>query len=204
MSQLARVLHRPKCPFCRRLRAYLTERGITDFELVRYDAERDHDALCRANPKAQVPTWETSDGLRLFESSIIMEFLEDSRPAGGLLDSDPATRATTRILFNLTDGPLVAPLKSVVNTSPDDPEHITGIEAFTKTLKMVEPRLHPDGPFALGSTFSMADLTTPPVILRALEGGLPPGSLSPRLAAWTRAVLSRPAVRELYPDVKLD
>ena len=199
----ARVLHRPLCPFCRRLRAYLAERDITDFELVGYDPERHHDELCGNNPKAQVPTWQTDDGLALFESAVIMEYLEETRPEGGLLPSEPAARAVTRMLYNLSDTLLVGPLKLIVHPPADDPARIGGVSAFREVLAKIEPRLDAEGPFALGSDFTMADLSAVPLILRAIEGGMPASALTPRMRRKTAATLERPSVRALYPDVSL-
>ena len=57
-----RLLHRPKCPFSRRLRAYIEEKGI-DVRLERWDKERHPGELVRRGFRPRVPVFMRADGL---------------------------------------------------------------------------------------------------------------------------------------------
>ncbi|HJL19109.1 MAG TPA: glutathione S-transferase family protein [Sandaracinaceae bacterium LLY-WYZ-13_1] len=192
-----RVLHRPSCPFCRRLRAYLAERDL-EVDLVGYAPDTHHDELCRGNPKGQVPTCELPDGLVLFESSIIMEYLEDTQPARRLMPASAEARARARLLYDLSDHRLTALLKPVVRLAPDDPERVKAVEAFTALVADAERYLSEEGPFVEGAEMTFADLSVPPLVLRAMEAGLELADLPPRVRRWVEAVGARPTVRALF------
>jgi glutathione S-transferase len=193
-----RVLHRPLCPFCRRLRAYLAEKGLT-VDLVTYAPREHHAELCGANPKGQVPTCALPDGLVLYESTIIMQYLEETHPEPPLMPTSPEARARMRLLYDLADVRMPPCLLGFVRTAEDDPERPRFEEGLVGVASDAERLLSPDGPFAEGADFTLADLSVPPLLLRALEAGLAPQVLSPRLRRWCEAVAARPSVRELFP-----
>jgi len=196
------VLHRPRCPFCRRLRAYLVERDI-EVELVDYDPAVHHDRLLRLNPKAQVPVLELPSGLALYESSIIMEYLEDERPGSGLTPTAPEARARMRLLYDLADVGIAKHLPHFVRAPADAPEKVSHHRALIDQVAVAERWLSRVGPYVEGAAFSMADLSLPPLIFRALEAGLVWEELSERTRAWCAATLERPSVRGLFPEVKV-
>lgn len=200
MSNLppARVLHRPRCPFCRRLRAYLSEKGL-EVELVRFDPERHEAELRRLNPKGQVPTYEEPGGVALYESWVIMEYLEETHPEPTLMPSDPGLRARTRLLFDLADQRLAGPLQGFARLPVDHPDRRQHRDALVSIPADAE-RLLDDGDLAFAGRFTLADLSVPPMLLRALEAGLEPGELSPRLRAWVLSAARRPSLRALFPE----
>lgn len=194
-----RVIHRPRCPFCRRLRAYISEKGL-QVELVKFDPERQDADLRRLNPKGQVPTYEEPGGVELYESWVIMEYLEETHPDPALMPTDPRRRARTRLLFDLADQRLAAPLAGFARLPVDHPDRGRHHDALVSIAADAERVLDPDGDFAFDRRFSLADLSAPPMLLRALEAGLDFGELSPRVRAWIVAVTRRPSVRELFPE----
>jgi glutathione S-transferase len=194
-----RVLHRPRCPFCRRLRAYLGEKGLS-VDLVPYAPEAHHDELCGANPKGQVPTCALPDGLVLYESSIIMHYLEETHPEPALTPPSPEARARMRLLYDLSDHRMPPFLVGFVRSAADDPARVKHAEDLVRVAAEAERFLSPEGPLAEGAELSLADLSVPPLLLRALEGGLAPDALPPRIRRWCEAVAGRPSVRELFPE----
>lgn len=196
------ILHRPRCPFSRRLRAYLSEKGL-QAELVRFDPER-HDAdLRRVNPRAQLPIYEEPGGVALYESAIIMEYLEESHPEPLLMPADPKLRARTRLLYDLADQRLAAPLAGFARLRPDDPDRSARRADLIAISSDAERLLDPDDNFAFDGHFSFADLSVPPILFRAMEAGLALEELPPRLRGWLIAVGRRPSLRQLFPDVPL-
>src|SRR4029079_1832604 len=62
----------------------------------------DLDEFARLNPRREVPTL-VDDDVRVFDSTIILEYLEDRWPTPALLPASPADRARVRTLEELCD-----------------------------------------------------------------------------------------------------
>ena len=87
----------PLSSYCQKVKIAMREKGVP-FEAVLPDAfgtgQRDV-RFAAANPRGEVPALLV-DGNTIFDSTIIMEFLEDSWPQPALLPSDPLARAFAR------------------------------------------------------------------------------------------------------------
>ena len=68
----------PACPYCHRVRIVLAEKGIS-VDVVDVDARNLPDEVMDFNPYGTVPTLVDRD-LRLYESRIIMEYLDERFP----------------------------------------------------------------------------------------------------------------------------
>jgi glutathione S-transferase len=153
----------------------------------------------RLTPKHQVPTYEEPGGVELYESWIIMEYLEETHPEPRLMPDDPLLRARTRLLFDLADQRLAAPLAAYARLPVDHPERGRHHDALVSIASDAERLLDPESDFAFARKFGLADLSAPPMLLRALEAGLDFQELSPRVRAWVVAATRRPSVRGLFP-----
>ena len=87
----------PLCPYCHRVRMVLAEKGIA-VDVVDVDARNLPDELMDFNPYGNVPTLVDRD-LRLYESRIIMEYLDERFPHPPLLPVDPVSRANSRLFM---------------------------------------------------------------------------------------------------------
>jgi RNA polymerase-associated protein len=85
----------PACPYCHRVRIVLAEKGIS-VDIVDVDACHLPDEVLDFNPYGTVPTLVDRD-LRLYESRIIMEYLDERFPHPPLLPVDPVARANARL-----------------------------------------------------------------------------------------------------------
>ena len=63
-----------------------------------------------ANPRAEVPAL-IHDGVGVFDSTIILEYLEDKWPSPALLPREPAARARARMLEDAMDTHYEKPLQ---------------------------------------------------------------------------------------------
>jgi stringent starvation protein A len=202
LAGLPEVLYRRQCPFCRRLQAYLLEKGL-QARLLEFHPDRDMARLRALNPKAQVPTWREGD-LTLFESFIIMQYLEESHPEPSLAPATAAGWARTRLLYDLSDTVCTPSMLGFVRVPPDHPSRPQHRDDLVAHSAAIAALLDSVGPFALGARFTLADLSLPPLLFRGLEKGLSPDALPPRIRRWGGAVLARAALTELFPSVRLD
>jgi RNA polymerase-associated protein len=88
----------PGCPYCHRVRMVIAEKRI-NIEVVDVDAKSPSDELLESNPYGTVPTLIDRD-LRLYESTIVMEYLDERFPHPPLLPVDPVGRANARLFIH--------------------------------------------------------------------------------------------------------
>lgn len=84
--------------YCHRVRIVLAEKGIT-VDVVDVRDGRKPDDLASLNPYNEVPTLADRD-LSLYQSMIIMEYLEERFPHPPLLPVYPVARAQSRLLIH--------------------------------------------------------------------------------------------------------
>lgn len=200
--QHLRLFGRRLCPYSRRVSAYITERGL-DIERVAFEPARHATALRALNPKMTVPTLQLDETFAIFESLIMMEFLEDQGGDEPLMPIGPRDRARTRLLYDLADHRMGVPMRDFVRAPLDDPGRAGHARALAHVALDALPLLSHEGPFALGAGFTLADLSVPPLVLRAVEAGFEADALPQRVYSWCSAVLARSSVREQFPDVAL-
>src|SRR5215212_9316117 len=99
----------PLSLFARKVEIALREKGL-EFErvMVPFSQERGyapkHPDVLAANPKGQVPVLVDGD-LSLFDSTVILEYLEDAYPDPPLYPAAPKARARCRMLELLAADP---------------------------------------------------------------------------------------------------
>ncbi|MGD8932097.1 MAG: glutathione S-transferase N-terminal domain-containing protein, partial [Chromatiales bacterium] len=91
----------PSNSYCHRVRVVLAEKNIT-YEIEDIDPLNMPEALMELNPYGTLPTLVDRD-LRLYESRIIMEYLDERFPHPPLLPVDPVSRSTSRLLMYRVD-----------------------------------------------------------------------------------------------------
>lgn len=84
-----------RCPYSHRVRMVLTEKNITA-DVVDVEASRPGDDVMDLNPYGSLPTLVDRE-LTLYESNIIMEYLDERFPHPPLLPVDPVARASARL-----------------------------------------------------------------------------------------------------------
>ncbi len=198
---LPRVLIRSRCSLSRRLRAYFDEKSYA-VRLEAFDPTRHGRELGRRNPKGSTPIFEQGDGLVLWDSRIIIEYIEELLPSPALMPTDPECRARTRLLFDLADSLLEPSVRAFAAETKSKKREKRG-EQISDIARTIKVHLSHDGPLAVGKRFTVADLSVPPVLLGAIEHGYDPAQLPIRIRLWLQTVLERPSVRKLYRDVRL-
>lgn len=161
------------------------------------------------NPKGQVPVLIDGD-LTIYDSTVILEYLEDAYPTPPLYPADPRTRARCRQWELFADEVLLAPVRLLFHrTEPHAPDDARWLAAEAATpaaeaailahCAMLQAQLctreH------LCGTFSVADLAVFMVLLHAERNGFPVGDDHPHLAAWRARLEGRPAFAAIVAQV---
>ena len=85
------------CPSCHRARVVLSEKGISA-DMVEVDPNHPQEDLYELNPYGTVPMLVDRD-LVLYESSVILEYLEERFPHPPLMPVYPVSRARSRLMM---------------------------------------------------------------------------------------------------------
>jgi glutathione S-transferase len=182
------------------------DRIMVPFTQTRGYAPKHPDVLA-VNPKAQVPVLVDGD-VTLYDSTVIIEYLEDAYPSPPLFPTSPAMRARCRLLELEADEVLLVPVRALMHrTSPPEParrevqeREATRAEAdILDHYRKISSKLS-DGDFLCG-VFSAADIATFMVIHYALRLGGPPLDGHPKLAAWYRRLAERPSFAPVIAEI---
>jgi glutathione S-transferase len=104
-----KLLASPASPYTRKVRIVLTEKKIDcDLELV--DVHPAENPVNRHNPLGKIPTLILDDGTALYDSRVIVEFLDGKSPISRLIPEDLRDRVAVRRWEALADGVLDAGL----------------------------------------------------------------------------------------------
>ena len=94
-------------PFVRKVRIVLAEKKI-DYDLEIDDPWKDESRARRVNPLSQVPVLVLDDGTALYDSRVIVEYLDSASPLARLIPADKRERIEARRWEALADGILDA------------------------------------------------------------------------------------------------
>ena len=204
----------PLSLFARKVEIALHEKGLRfEREMVPFSQAKGyapkHPAVLAANPKGQVPVLVDGD-LTLFDSTVILEYLEDFRPEPPLYPRAPAAKARCRLLELHADEVMLPPLRTLMHRSvppvadaalrrTQEEEARRGEERLRAIFDELERRLGGDE-FLCGA-YGVADIATFLMAfwVRRLKG---PGlDAHPGLAAWYDRVHARPAVAPVVDEI---
>ncbi|MGE0724485.1 MAG: glutathione S-transferase family protein [Alphaproteobacteria bacterium] len=204
----------PLSLFSRKVEIALHEKGLPfDRELVPFSQSEGyspkHPAVVAANPKGQVPVLVDGD-LTLFDSTLILEYLEDAYPGRPLYPAGARERARCRLMELTADEILLPPIRSLMfRTSPPDPDpdrrRAQQTEArraeglLAERYRVLEARLGEAAFFCGG--FTTADIALFMTILFANRLGGPPLDGCPALSAWYARVGARPGPARVAAEV---
>jgi len=149
------------CPFAHRCRLAVALKGL-DHERVEVDLAEMPDWYRKLSPNQKVPLLE-HNGNKVWESSIINEYLEDAFPETPLLSGDPLLRARARLSIDFTGQNLVPNFYKVLQDS--DPQ---ALERIQKAIHDMAEWMDADGPFWLGGAPGLADIAIYPWFERML------------------------------------
>lgn len=94
-------------PYVRKVRVVLAEKKV-DYDFVLEDVMAENSAIHENNPLGKVPCLVMEDGFCMFDSRVIVEYLDTLTPVGKLLPAPGRERASIKCWEALADGMLDA------------------------------------------------------------------------------------------------
>ncbi len=196
MDTLTLVSHH-LCPYAQRAAIALSEKGLP-FERIDIDLADKPDWFKAISPLGKVPLLKVShsDGTDIiFESGVILEYLEDSRP-NPLHPTGSLQRARHRSWIEF--GSTILNRIARFYNAPTASDLKVETEALTRMFESLENELS-EGPWFAGYRFSLVDAVYGP-IFRYFDVFETIGDYSifdhtPKITVWRQALSERPSVR---------
>src|SRR2546428_9626206 len=188
----------PLSPYAQKVKIALAEKGVAfECRLPDFMSGNDPD-FAAANPRLEVPALVDGD-TRVFDSTIILEYIEDRWPRPPLLPGTPAERARVRMIEDLCDTYFEAiswaamEIRIFRRATGELADRLLarGAEQVAGVNAWLERQLG-DRPWFNGATFGWGDLAVVPFVQGAATTGNPPAGA--RLAAWLERARARPSV----------
>ena len=194
-------------PFAWRVWLALEHKGIPyTFKLLSFDSgDAEKPEYKKINPRQKVPTI-VDDGFALYESSAIVEYLEDKVPGmAPLFSPDIRERATQRRLIRETDDYFFAPLRKIFSAITENKpaaDVAAGVEQARAEL--AHWKSLPTGDYLTGA-LSAVDFTLYPFVAlvdrfsQRNPQAVPVDLLPPRLKDWSTRMQKLPIVQKTLP-----
>ncbi len=168
-----------------------------------------HEAVLAANPKGQVPVLVDGD-LTIYDSTVILEYLEDAYPEPRLYPRDAKRRAMCRLAELEAGEVLLAPVRRLMfRTEPPGPD-TAGREQQERDAAAAEPLIIAShdkldqrlrGVEYLCGEFSVADIATFLTVLYTIRNGGPGLGRHDHLRLWYELLAARPAFSGIITEI---
>ncbi|PVY61486.1 glutathione S-transferase [Pusillimonas noertemannii] len=149
-------------PYVRKVRVVMAEKKL-EYELVLDDVWSETSQIQQYNPLGKVPCLVMDDGGSLFDSRVIVEYLDTLSPVGRLLPQAGRDRTATKCWEAIADGVMDASVAIQVENT-QRPEHLRSPDWINRqhgkinaALEFMEQGLEPNA-FCMGVNFSLADV----------------------------------------------
>ncbi|HEX4341609.1 MAG TPA: glutathione S-transferase family protein [Polyangiaceae bacterium] len=195
----------PLSPYAQKVKMALLEKGVV-FEAQIPDLDEPDPDFVALSPRLEVPAYVDGE-VRLFDSSVILEYLEDTFRETPLLPEKPAERARVRLIEEMCDTAYdavnwgVAEVTVFSRATGDVAERLLTM-ARTQVTALNDRLEHElvGRQWLNGDAFGFGDVVAYPFVNSAASlGNKPvPGS---KLEGWLKAVRGRPSAVRLRDDV---
>ncbi|MCH4879521.1 stringent starvation protein A [Pseudomonas sp. TMW22090] len=150
----------PADHYSHRVRIVLAEKGVSA-EIIYVEAGRQPPKLIEVNPYGSLPTLVDRD-LALWESTVVMEYLDERYPHPPLLPVYPVARANSRLLIQRDWCGLV---DLILDSRTKEAARVVARKELRESLTGVSP-LFADKPFFLSEEQSLVDCCLLPILWR--------------------------------------
>ena len=184
-------------PWTHRVRIVAVEKGLS-LELIDVPAGGRNAELFELSPDASLPTLVDRDVL-LFDSSIIIDYIDERFPHPPLMPIDPVTRAQFRVAMHRICRDWYAAAQSIANCQSAKERPALRDRLCTLLLDSVE--IFKVKRFFLSDEYSLVDATIAPVLWRLpqLEVDLP-GAAGQAIMRYANRIFARPAFQRSLPE----
>jgi len=178
----------PTCPYSHLARIVLAEKDIT-FESIDVNVDSPPEDLSELNPYNTVPTLIDRD-LVLYDSRVIIEYLDERFPHPPLMPVDPVSRAKTRLALHRVEKDWYPLMHDIMNK---------GEKTVAKSRKILRESIVSSNelfqvmPFFLSEDYTLVDATIAPLLWRLPVLGIELPAEAKAVADYAERIFSREA-----------
>ena len=178
-------------------RLVLHEKAIVS-EIEYYDPNNPPEELLELNPTGVSPTLVERD-LVLYDSRIIMEYLDERFPHPPLHQMDPVSRANARMLIKRIDQDWYPLLEEIKDSS--DKKSGKAKKQLRESL-LAAAAIFADRPFFMSEEFSLIDCALAPLLWRLPSLGIDVSTPNNAITNYAERIFTRPAFKSSLSDAE--
>ena len=186
----------PDCPMSHAARLVLQEKAIVA-EVEYYDPNNPPEELLELNPTSISPTLVERD-LVLYDSRIIMEYLDERFPHPPLHQMDPVSRANARMLIKRFDQDWFPLLDDVI---AGDKKAVRSKKLLRDNIVAAAP-IFADRPFFMSEEFSLIDCALAPLLWRLPSLGIDISTPNNAITNYTQRIFNRPGFKNSLSETE--
>ena len=185
----------PSCHYSHRVRIVLAEKGVT-VDLLQVDMNNPPEDLADLNPYNSLPTLVDRD-LALYESKVMMEYLDERFPHPPLLPVYPVARGESRQLIYRIERDWCDKVDMLIAGKGTEKEKEKALIELLDTFLSIAPIFN-EMPFFMNDEFTLVDCCFAPILWRLPLMGIeiPENKQSEPLLNYMESMFSRPAFQE--------
>jgi len=175
--------------YSHRVRIVLAEKGVT-VDLVESDGNHPPEELSELNPYNSLPTLVDRE-LVLYESKVMMEYLDERFPHPPLLPVYPVARAESRLLIHRIEKDWCTLVDAILHSRSDNVISKSAKE-LREGLMAIAP-IFAEKPYFMSEEFTLVDCCVAPILWRlpALGVDIRPGKQSKPLLDYMDSLFER-------------
>jgi RNA polymerase-associated protein len=192
----------PRDHYSHRVRMVLAEKGVT-VDIVDVDPDNKPEDLAEINPYNSVPTLLDRD-LVLYESAVIMEYLDERFPHPPLLPVYPVARAQSRLLVHRIEKDWSHRVDLLMLGKGRETVLTRARTELRESIISVAP-VFAEKPFFMSDEFTLVDCCVTPILwrLKVLDIKLPERSTK-AMQKYMQSMFERPSFRESLTEAELE
>jgi len=186
-------------PYSHRARIVLAEKSVA-YEVHEIEQGELPEDLIDLNPYNTVPTLVDRD-LVLYDSRVVMEYLDERFPHPPLMPVDPVSRARTRLMLHRIDSDWYSQLDDL--TGDDAQRKEKAISELTASVTSVAP-IFEAKPYFMSDDFSLIDASIAPLLWRLKIYGIELPVQAKTVKAYAERLFDRASFKESLTKIELE
>jgi RNA polymerase-associated protein len=189
----------PICPHSHRVRIVLVEKDIS-VEIVDVDPDDKPEDLIHINPYNSVPTLVDRD-LVLYDSRVIVEYLDERFPHPPLMPVDPVSRARSRLALFRIEHDWYSLLQSIQSS---DARRADKARVALRDSLVASAEVFAAKPFFLSDEFTLVDASIAPILWRLQHYGIDLPREAAAVEAYGETIFERDAFRRSLTELEME